>query len=327
MHGHRAERRQHREAVRDLAHGNVIGAMVHEQRAQNIHNRHVHERQVERHLRQEERWQHRAAERDLRHGNVIGAMAHESAAERAHAANAAMHGRPFAAAHHQAAANNMAAAAAATAGAAVITGAAIATAAVPVVVGPPPPQPVVVVQPTAAPAMMAQQPMAAGNPAMAQPAPTAAYPAAPMAGYPAAPAGSYPAGAPMGMPVVSGGPVAAAPAGRPTVVHVEITGYTDYPGHTVYCIQTDADLNGTRLRFNSQQRFSAFAQLHDTLRLRQPAMARALPHDFPVPKALFNGGNQLKQERRAGLQQYLRVAVAAAPNGVPPPVLAKFLGI
>ena len=298
--GHRAENRQHRMAVRDLAHGNVIGAMAHEQRAANIH--HHHERRDHmHHLRQEERWQHHAAARDLAHGNVIGAMAHESAAERAHATNAAMHGRPFAAARHQAEANRMAAA---TVGTAAITGAAIATAAGPVVVG--------------------------GYPTVAQPACTAGYPAAPMAGYPATPV-AYPAGpAPMGVPVVAGGPVGVATAEasrRPTNVAVEITGYTDYPAHTVYCVQTECDLSGARLRFASQQRFSAFAQLHETLRQRQPAMARALPRDFPVPKALFNGGDQLKQERRAALQQYLRVAVAAAPPAGLPPVLAKFLGM
>ena len=325
--GHRAENRQHRMAVRDLAHGNVIGAMAHEQRAANIH--HHHERRDHmHHLRQEERWQHHAAARDLAHGNVVGAMAHESAAERAHATNAAMHGRPFAAARHQAEANRMAAA---TVGAAAITGAAIATAAGPVVVGPPPPQQrVVVVQPTVAPAMMAQP---VGYPTVAQPACTAGYPAAPMAGYPAPPPppGAYPAGAaPIGVPVVAGGPVGVATAQasrRPTNVAVEITGYTDYPAHTVYCVQTECDLSGARLRFASQQRFSAFAQLHETLRQRQPAMARALPRDFPVPKALFNGGDQLKQERRAALQQYLRVAVAAAPPAGLPPVLAKFLGM
>ena len=104
-HGHRAEMRQHRMAERDLRHGNIVGAMVHEQRAANIHHRHHEHRVVEHQLRQEERYQHHAAARDLAHGNVIGAMAHESAAERAHAANAAMHHRPFAAARHQAAAN------------------------------------------------------------------------------------------------------------------------------------------------------------------------------------------------------------------------------
>lgn len=116
--------------------------------------------------------------------------------------------------------------------------------------------------------------------------------------------------------------------GLRTNVAVSITGYADRPNHTVYFIETECDLNGTRLRFTSQQRFSAFAQLHETLRQGHPAMARGLPHDFPVPKELFNFFfDRLKRQRRDALEQYLRVAVNAATHAGLPPELATFLGM
>jgi len=121
--------------------------------------------------------------------------------------------------------------------------------------------------------------------------------------------------------------VAATLNARAACVAVSVTGFWDSPGCTLYQIVAEADVNGRRLQFTSAQRFSAFVDLHEKLRHRQPAMRTHLPATFPLPKTVFNGSTQLKEERRRGLEQYLRVAVAVAPGGVMPPILERFLGM
>lgn len=97
---------------------------------------------------------------------------------------------------------------------------------------------------------------------------------------PAPPATVVQPAAPMGVPVSA--------RGQGSNLTISITGWTDAPGHTEYFIVTEADNNGMRLRYSSQHRFSAFLDLHDKLRRRQPAMAVQLPVEFPLPKSLFN---------------------------------------
>lgn len=75
----RREARQEAMAVRDLMHGNIAGAMRHQERADQIHHR--------REVRQEV-----AAIRDLSHGNLLGAMAHSAAANHLHNTGPNLHG-------------------------------------------------------------------------------------------------------------------------------------------------------------------------------------------------------------------------------------------
>ena len=125
-----------------------------------------------------------------------------------------------------------------------------------------------------------------------------------------------------------GMPVAAAPApARHADVAVAITGYTDAPGHTVYVIATEATVGGVRVRYTSQQRFSAFVDLHEKLRHRQPAIMARMPSEFPVPKALFNGSAELKLQRVAQLQSYLQMLVGASAGRPLPPIVLLFLGM
>lgn len=75
----RREARQEAMAVRDLMHGNIAGAMRHQERAEQIHHR--------REVRQEV-----AAIRDLSQGNLLGAMAHSAAANHLHNTGPNLHG-------------------------------------------------------------------------------------------------------------------------------------------------------------------------------------------------------------------------------------------
>lgn len=139
------------------------------------------------------------------------------------------------------------------------------------------------------------------------------------------------AGAPLGMPVAAAPivqPVQPAPATHANVA-VAVTGYTDTPGHTEYLLTTEADVAGTRMCYTMQQRFSAFVDFHEKLRHRQPAIMARMPAEFPVPKALFNGSAELKQQRVAQLQSYLQMLIGACVGaGRPlPPIVLLFLGM
>lgn len=102
----------------------------------------------------------------------------------------------------------------------------------------------------------------------------------------------------------------------PAIV-VMVTGYADQSGHTEYVIKSSVD----DVQTTSQQRYSSFVGLHDTLATK----LSKLPAAFPVGKAMFMSA-AIKQERVAKLQAYLRTAVAAGGER-PPRELLRFLKI
>lgn len=86
---HRGEKREEALAGAALAHGDIVGAAIHAERASElkdaeraVHQANVHAREWQAHQR-ERREEHLAA-RDLAHGNVLGAIAHELKAAEAH---------------------------------------------------------------------------------------------------------------------------------------------------------------------------------------------------------------------------------------------------
>ena len=95
---HRAERREAHLAARDLRHGNVVGAVIHQQNAETLHRLGGHQGKGKGRgggkgpLARTERREHRAAVHDLRHGNLVGAAIHEHNAEVIHHLRPRHHG-------------------------------------------------------------------------------------------------------------------------------------------------------------------------------------------------------------------------------------------
>jgi len=114
----------------------------------------------------------------------------------------------------------------------------------------------------------------------------------------------------------------------PGSVSARVAGFTDSASFTQYRIELSfrgvgADGTETALQGGVLHRYSDFDTLHKQL---LPSLGTTIPAEFPVPKAIFNGGAEFKQERARGLDAYLQTVLSHAPPALPPP-LCRFLGL
>ena len=104
-----------------------------------------------------------------------------------------------------------------------------------------------------------------------------------------------------------------------------IKSFQESGGHTLYQINViDSSADGKQ--YTSAHRFSEFLSLHTAL--LDDLGRHGLPAVFPVAKSVF-GGDQLKHERVAKLNEYMSVLLGCATAAGPsvPRVLCAFLAV